>query len=117
MSALTNSCVAGYRKRRISAVLMMALAFSAVAAHENEKGAEGSSIGSSLPDGDVQHFAWHRQQTGRVELDSLTGFVRLFATIADELAAQGTSGGSASSSATSQRNGARLNPIEALRHP
>jgi hypothetical protein len=91
MSALMNGCVAGFRKRRISIVLMMALAYSAVAAHDNEKGAEGSAISSTMPAAEVQHLAWHQQQTGLVELDSLTGFLRLFLTMADELAAQGAS--------------------------
>jgi hypothetical protein len=91
MSALMNGCVAGLRKRRISIVLMMALAYSAVAAHDNEKGAEGSAISSTMPAVEAQHLVWHQQQTGLVELDSLTGFLRLFLTMADELAAQGAS--------------------------
>jgi hypothetical protein len=91
MSALTNGCVAAFRKRCISIVLAMALAFPAVAAHEKERGEQDCPITGSMPVDDARHVAWHRQQSGPVELDSLTGFLRLFATIADELAARGAS--------------------------
>jgi hypothetical protein len=36
----------------------------------------------------AQEVKWHRQQTEAVELHSLTGLLRLFTTIADELAAE-----------------------------
>ena len=60
----------------------------AVTGTARERGAEARCE----PESKLQHVVWHHQQSAAVEIDSLTGLVRLFRTIADELAGKAEDG-------------------------
>jgi hypothetical protein len=71
-------------------LLVMVLAFSATGRRYHEARAASSSPGSCVPVAEIDYLMWHRQHTAYVEPDSLMASLRLFATIADKFAAEGT---------------------------
>jgi hypothetical protein len=92
MKQSTHRHAVKHPKLCLSGLLIMALAFSAVAGRRYEPRATGSTPGNCVPTAEIDYLTWHRQQSGAVELDSVTASLRLFTTIADQFAADGIDG-------------------------
>ena len=75
----------------VSLAFALGLAALAVAAHSVERPLRGVEARCE-PVSELQHVIWHHQQSAAVEIDSLNGLVRLFRTIADELAGKAEDG-------------------------
>lgn len=71
-------------------LLVMVLAFSATARRHHEARAASSSPGSCVPAAEIDYVMWHQQHTAFIEPDSVMASLRLFTTIADKFAAEGT---------------------------
>jgi hypothetical protein len=76
-----------HRGFQLSLVLAIGFGVWGMAAHDIDRFAPGATPECAQASR-AQQVAWHRQQADVVELDSSTSLLRLFATIADELAAQ-----------------------------
>jgi hypothetical protein len=73
----------------LASIVLVLIAFSAVAARGHH--AREASHPAVVETAD--YLAWHRQEAGTVELDTLGGSLRLFSTIADQLAADASGDG------------------------
>ena len=89
MVALRHGFVVRHARLLHSLALILGFAFFTVGTHELKRSKQTER--ASCDEITVAHqLEWHRQQTEAVELHSLTGLLRLFTTVADELAAEST---------------------------
>jgi hypothetical protein len=73
----------------LSATVVASLGFAVLVAAARDVAQSALTVAEGCePAIRIQQMVWHRQQSQAYEVDSLTGLVRLFATIADELAAE-----------------------------
>jgi hypothetical protein len=89
MVALRHGFVVRHARFLRSLAVILGLAFVTVGAHDLKRPmpTERASCEEITV---ARQLEWHRQQTEAVELHSLTGLLRLFTTVADELAAEST---------------------------
>ena len=79
--------IANHRTVLAALVLAIGVAVLAMAARGVEHSAQSETARCERASR-LQYVAWHREQTEAAEVASLTGFLHLFGSMADELAAQ-----------------------------
>jgi hypothetical protein len=85
MAQSTNGFAKKHRNL-LAAALALAVPFFAIVAEGRAEHAVRSQPSTPVAE-TSDYLAWHQQEASAVELDSLSGSLRLFSTIADKLAA------------------------------
>ena len=89
--ALSGKIFADRHAKPFAALVLVLVAFSAVAAREHRAYDRSGPVHRVEVDTN-DYLAWHYQQAASVEVDSLSGSLHLFSTIADKLAADAGEG-------------------------